>query len=150
MIQKPTIADISAIKHIIDHYAKKNVMLRRQEVDIYENLRDFLVWKKQGKILGVVALHLYWGNLSEIRSLAVRHDAAHRGIGKALVEACFKEAKALGVKRVFLLTYIPSFFKKLGFRPVHKNLLPSKIWADCLNCINFPNECAEVAMIKKL
>jgi amino-acid N-acetyltransferase len=150
MIKKPTISDIRQIKNLVNYYAGKNLMLRRHEIDIYENLRDFYVWKQGATVLGVVALRLYWGGLCEIRSLAVRRDKTHKGIGAALVRACLKDAKTLKIKRVFLLTYVPSFFKKLGFKKISKKFLPNKIWADCLNCINFPNECAEVAMIKRV
>jgi amino-acid N-acetyltransferase len=32
---------------------------------------------------------------------------------------------------------------------VDKNLLPHKIWSDCLNCVKFP-ECDEVAVMREL
>jgi amino-acid N-acetyltransferase len=71
------------------------------------------------------------------------------GIGKTLVKRCLKEAKELGLKRVFALTYNPEFFKKLGFVNIDKSSLPQKIWGDCLRCHKFP-ECDEHAVIKHL
>jgi amino-acid N-acetyltransferase len=62
------------------------------------------------------------------------------------VEACLKEARSLGVRRVFALTYKPEFFKKLGFQVTDKSKLPQKIWSDCIKCVKFP-ECDEVAVI---
>ena len=36
----------------------------------------------------------------------------------------------------------------MGFALMDKNLLPHKIWADCVKCPKFP-ECDEVAMVKE-
>jgi amino-acid N-acetyltransferase len=90
-----------------------------------------------------------WEDLAEIRSLAVDKNYQDRGIGKNLVKQCLKEAKALGLKRVFALTYHPEFFKKLGFKDTDKASLPQKIWGDCLRCPKFP-ECDENAVIINL
>jgi amino-acid N-acetyltransferase len=90
-----------------------------------------------------------WENLAEIRSIAVLGDYQHRGIGKKLIGECLNEAKELCVNKVFVLTYQPDFFKKMGFRLIDKNTLPHKIWGDCLKCPKFP-QCEEVAVIKSL
>ena len=36
-----------------------------------------------------------------------------------------------------------------GFRIVNKDMLPQKIWADCIKCIKFPN-CDETAVLTEL
>ena len=90
-----------------------------------------------------------WEDLAEIRSLAVDKVHQKRGIGKNLVRECLKEARALGVKRIFALTYSPDFFKKMGFKDADKSSLPQKIWGDCLRCPRFP-ECDEHAVIISL
>ena len=69
-----------------------------------------------------------------------------QGLGKKLIGKCLKEAKSLGVKKVFALTYCPDFFKKFGFTDIDKAGLPQKIWGDCLRCPRFP-ECDEHAVI---
>jgi amino-acid N-acetyltransferase len=69
-----------------------------------------------------------------------------RGIGAALVRACVEEAIALGITRVFTLTYQADFFKKLGFKPIDKGELPHKVWSDCIHCPKFP-DCNEEALI---
>ncbi|MGB9677413.1 MAG: GNAT family N-acetyltransferase, partial [Candidatus Ratteibacteria bacterium] len=80
------------------------------------------------------------------RSLAVKKDSQKKGIGSLLVKKCLSEAKKLGVKKVFVLTYIPEFFKKTGFKELDKSKLPQKIWGDCIRCPKFP-ECDEIALI---
>lgn len=124
-------------------------MLPRSLNEIYENIRDFFVYKDNDKLMGASALHILWEDLAEIRSLAVSKECQNKGIGKKLIERCLKEAKSLGVKKVFALTYTPQFFKKLGFKDIDKNSLPQKIWGDCLKCPRFP-QCEEVAVIKIL
>ncbi len=59
------------------------------------------------------------------------------------------EAKELGVKEVLVLTYLPDFFKKVGFIEIPKETIPEhKIWTDCIKCIHFPI-CNEVSLIYK-
>ncbi len=149
VIEKAAIADAGEIKKLVDYYAKRERVLPRSIVDICENIRDFTVFRKNGRVLGACALHVCWNDLAEVRSLAVNPRFAKRGIGRALVQACLQEAKALGLKRAFTLTYVPEFFRKNGFRRISKEKLPHKIWGDCVHCAKFP-DCDEVAMERAL
>jgi amino-acid N-acetyltransferase len=65
------------------------------------------------------------------------------------VGACLAEARDFRVKRLFLLTYQDTFFRKFGFDVVDKKELPHKIWTDCIKCAKFPL-CDEIAMVMKL
>jgi len=145
-IRKALISDVKDIHRIINKLAKRDKMLPRSLNEIYENIRDFFVCIIKGKIIGVCALHILWEDLAEVRSIAVLKEYQGKGIGKRLVVSCLKEAKALGIKKVFALTYNPEFFIEIGFNEIDKNTLPQKIWGDCLKCPKFP-ECNEVAVI---
>ena len=150
MLRKAKLKDVKKIQALINYYACKNLMLARSLNEIYENLRDFWVYEKNNKILGCAALHLIgWENLVEIKSLAVEKQLRHKGVGRDLVLACLEEAKSLGAKKAFVLTYIPDYFKKLGFKKTTHAKLPHKIWAECIYCAKFPN-CNEIALLKKL
>ena len=72
-----------------------------------------------------------------------------RGAGAMLVKSCVEEARSIGLKRIFTLTYVPDFFLKLGFDKVDKAKLPHKVWADCLKCPKFPL-CDETALLLSL
>ena len=148
-IRKAHIADIKAIQALVNDFAKREQMLPRSLNELYESVRDFIVYEEKGEIAGVCALRIMWDDLGEIRSLAVRQRDQKKGIGKKLVKRCLKEAKEIGLKRVFALTYQPLFFKKLGFRDVDKAKLPQKIWSDCIKCHKFP-ECDEHGVILSL
>lgn len=145
MIRKAVIKDARAIHRLLVGYARDGLMLPRSLAEIYENIRDFYVFEEQGEILGTVSLAICWEDLAEVRSLAVAAEAGGRGIGRTLVQSCLDEACALGLQRVFALTYKPGFFTKLGFREIEKSELPHKIWTDCLKCAKFP-DCDEIAL----
>ncbi len=146
MIRKAKLTDVKAIQSLVNHYADSGQMLPRTLNELYEHLRDFSVYEKEGGLVGVCALHVSWDGLAEIRSLAVQQDCAKHGIGSELVRHCLAEAASLQVKQVFVLTYQDGFFRKIGFTDVDKKELPHKIWTDCLNCVKFP-DCDESALI---
>ena len=149
MIRKAKVTDVKKIQKLINHYAKRDKMLPRSLNELYENIRDFVVYADGAKVYGCCALHIDWEDLSEIKSLAVMPSKAGIGVGKKLLEECLKEAKALKIKKVFALTYVPGFFKKFGFRIVDKAKLPHKIWSECIKCVYFPG-CKEIAVMKEL
>jgi amino-acid N-acetyltransferase len=145
MIRKARIPDAKTIHKLLMTYAKDGLMLSRSLAEIYETIRDFYVFEDQGEVVGTVCLHICWEDLAEVRSLAVAERMGGRGIGRLLVESCIDEARHLGLKKVFALTYKPEFFGKLGFGILEKSELPHKIWGDCIKCAKFP-ECDETAM----
>jgi len=144
MIRSARITDAKVIHQLLAGYAKQGQLLGRSLIDIYDALRDFHVFEEEGEILGVSALQICWEDLAEIRSLAVKPGLSGRGIGRQLVEVCLDEARTLGLKKVFALTYQPVFFGRLGFSEIEKSELPHKIWTDCIHCVKFP-DCDEIA-----
>ncbi len=70
MIRKARISDTEDILRIINHYAEKDLMLPRSPLEVYENIRDYFVYLENGQIVGCAALHIFWNDLSEIKSLA--------------------------------------------------------------------------------
>ena len=150
MLQKAVLADAKPIQELISSFAQKKVMLPRALNYVYENIRDFWVWKVDGKVLWCCALHVVgWEGLAEVKSLSVHESLHKQGVGRILVEQCMTEARELGLTQVFALTYVPGFFAKLGFHEVTKESLPHKIWSDCIDCPFFPN-CSEIAVLRVL
>lgn len=149
MIRKARIEDIKQIQKLINLFAKQDLMLPRSLNELYENLRDFWVAEVKRRIIGCAALHICWDDLVEIKSLAVAKTRQKKGIGKELVLACLAEARQVGAKKIFVLTYKPDYFRKFGFKRIKTSQLPHKIWAECINCCKFP-DCQEAALVKEL
>jgi amino-acid N-acetyltransferase len=152
IIRKAVIEDVKPIHRILSHCAAQGLLLARPLSELYDHLRDFFVLvenNQEPRIVGVCALGVCWEDLAEIRSLAVAEDEQGKGFGVQLVKTCLEEAHSLGLRRVFALTYVGGFFRKVGFTEVEKSVLPHKVWADCLKCPKFP-DCDETAMILEL
>ena len=150
MIRKATQNEVRFIHGLLAHYGKEGLLIPRSLTSVYESLRDFVIAEdKQGQPVGCCALKICWENLVEIRSLAIVPETKKSGWGTKLVEACLSEAVTLGFTKAFVLTYQPGFFARLGFGEVPKSSLPHKVWADCINCVSFP-DCDEVPMVLEL
>lgn len=134
---------------LINSYASQAIMLPRTEFEMAENIRDFVVAYSGNSLLGCGALHFYSPVSAEIRSLAVDPGRKTAGIGRAIVESLEVEAKENDLESMFAFTYVPGFFRKLGFDEVDRDELPLKAWKDCLKCPKFQC-CDEIAMLKRL
>ena len=149
MIRKANVNDVKKIQKLINYYARRDRMLPRSLNELYENIRNFFVYSEGKKVYGCCALSIDWEDLAEIKSLAVAPSKTGRDIGSKLLKSCLKDAKALKIKKIFALTYIPEFFERFGFRKVSKRKLPHKIWNECIKCVYFPR-CKEIAMMKEI
>jgi len=152
MINKSTVHDVENIKALIGPYVKEGLILPKSLYSLYTSIRDFWITyddKDDKTLKGCCALQVSWEDLGEIRTLAVSRQYHGLGIGSSLVNACMDEARMLGLRRLFTLTYAPDFFKKIGFGEVDKMSLPNKIWADCIHCPYFP-DCRETALVYDL
>jgi amino-acid N-acetyltransferase len=147
MIRKATLKDIKLVHKLISEQAKEGNLISRAISELFSQVRDFVVRTENGSktIIGCGALHVVWEDLAEIRSLAVQTEHQRKGIGSELVRALLEESRGMGINRVFVLTDRTKLFERLGFSQIDKNMLPHKIWADCIRCTKFP-ECDEVAM----
>lgn len=148
---KAKLSDIPQMQALVTKEVKEGIILNRTEDEVATNIRSYVLAKEDDKIVGYTALHIHSRRLAEIRSLIV--DASYRGhgIGQKMVAFTLEEARSLGVEEdVLVLTYLPGFFEKMGFKEINKEEIPEhKIWADCIKCIHFP-VCHEVALIYKL
>jgi len=139
--------DVEHIHAIIQHYATKGVLLPRTIPELSENVRNFIVAEEKGRIVGCGALHLYGMHLAEIRSIAVPNESHGRGVGRSLVRALMEEARRHAVTCVCLFTRTPQFFARVGFEVARRDMLPDKIYKDCVHCSKL-TDCDEIAMVK--
>ena len=148
-IRKPRLTEVVEIKRLLDAAAKTGAVLPRPVMELYETLRDFVVYVDEQGMGGCCALHIDTEDLAEIRSLVVRPDIQGQDIGTRLLGACLDEARGLDIGRVFALTRAPAFFLKNGFEEINMRELPHKVFQDCVRCTLFP-DCDEVAVIRAL
>jgi amino-acid N-acetyltransferase len=142
------VSDVPAIQELIRTFADRKLMIRRSLGELYESIREFIVVTDDAKrVIGCAALHVFWQDLAELKSLAVAEHAHGQGIGRKLVEDCWEAAGALEIETVFTLTYMAEFFEKCGFRRIEKAELPHKIWNECVRCPLFPT-CNEIALVR--
>jgi amino-acid N-acetyltransferase len=141
-------ADISGIYKLIAVFADRELMIRRSLAELYEAIREFHVAvDDENEVVGCVALHVFWQDLSEIRCLAVAEQFQGAGIGRRLVEACWESARELDITSVFTLTTAVEFFERCGYQHLDKSELPQRIWSECVRCPAFPN-CQEIALYR--
>ena len=145
-VDRARVIDANSMHRLISHFADKGEMLPRALSEIYDGIRDYFVVRREGLVIACAALQVTWADLAEIRSLAVDEKEQNQKIGSLLIQACLKDAKELGIPRVFCLVRKPAFFEKHGFQLIDKKELPQKVWAECYRCPKFP-DCDEVALI---
>ena len=90
--------------------------------ELLEDLRrmTFCVYRTEGRIVGVAALHVENEEIGRIRWVYVLPEHQRKGIGTALVAYLERKARDVGLKRVRLLTvggaeWAVSFYRKLGY-----------------------------------
>lgn len=139
--------DVKAIYNLIQLYAKQGIVLPRSYLSLYQHLQCLFVAKENNEVIGVAGLHILGEDLGEVRSLVVSPQHSGKGIGSMLVNTIVNEASRLEVRRLMSFTYETTFFQKCGFEIVSKDILPEKVWIDCVNCPKV-DSCDEIAMIK--
>ncbi|MFP3579807.1 amino-acid N-acetyltransferase [Arthrobacter sp. fls2-241-R2A-200] len=109
-------SDVAAIKRLVAPLAEQRILMAKETVAYYESLQEFRIAESsEGEVIGCGALHVMWEDLAEIRTLAAADSWRGRGVGHVLVEDLLAAAKAIGVSRVFCLTFEVDFFKRHGF-----------------------------------
>ncbi len=150
IIRRAHMGDVKDIHQLLMDCAKQGLLLPRALSHLYRHIRDFYVAQMpDNSIVGCCALAPTWDNLAEVCSLVVHDSMRMQGLGRKIVERCMEDCKQLNIDKVFALTYKEGFFIKLGFTVVDKDVLPQKIWADCVHCPKYP-DCDETAVFINL
>jgi len=116
-------ADIRDISALVEPLVEKRVLLGKDLVVLFESVQEFMVAVDEGgRVIGCGALHVFWEDLGEIRTLTVAPEWRHNGVGHALLVALESQALGLGLRRLFCLTFEEDFFRHHGFE-VHDDAL---------------------------
>jgi amino-acid N-acetyltransferase len=137
MTAQPTIrrartSDIRGIRALVTPLAERRILVAKDAVTYYEGVQEFRVAEVEGRIVGCGALHVMWEDLAEIRTLAVADDHLGSGLGGKLLEGLVEDAKELGVRRLFCLTFETRFFIRHGFEPIEGQAVTGDVYAELL------------------
>ncbi|MGB8022356.1 MAG: amino-acid N-acetyltransferase [Candidatus Nanopelagicales bacterium] len=132
VIRPACTGDVRQIRSLVDVYAARRILLSKATVTLYEDVPDFLVAELDGRVVGCGAMHVIWEDLGELRTLAVDPALTRLGIGRILVSALLERARALGVARVFCLTFETAFFASAGFVEIEGAPVSPEVYAQLL------------------
>jgi amino-acid N-acetyltransferase len=126
--------DVPVIRKLIDSNVESGRLLSKATVTLYEDVQEFCVAEliHDTTLAGCGALHVMWEDLAEIRTVAVREDCQGLGIGHGLVDALLQRARAVGVDRVFCLTFAVDFFGRHGFQPISGTPVAAEVYQELL------------------
>ena len=126
--------DVPVIRKLIDSNVESGCLLGKATVTLYEDVQEFCVAElcADETVAGCGALHVLWEDLAEIRTVAVREDRQGLGIGHAIVDALLQRARAVGVDRVFVLTFAVDFFGRHGFLPISGTPVAAEVYQELL------------------
>jgi amino-acid N-acetyltransferase len=119
--------DVRGIHALVEPLVQQRILLGKDLVVFYGSVQEFVVAEDaDGRIIGCGALHAMWEDLGEVRTLAVADDYRGTGAGHALLEQLERNAKALGLTRLFCLT----FFERHGFAPIGEGVVSPDVYAE--------------------
>ncbi|HWS34579.1 MAG TPA: amino-acid N-acetyltransferase [Actinoplanes sp.] len=133
IIRRARTGDIRSIRSLVDTYTTDRRLLSKATVTLYEQVQEFWVAEAEdGTVTGCGALHVMWEDLAEIRTVAVDPERRGQRIGHRIVAALIDQARELGVRRVFCLTFETRFFGSFGFSEIDGAPVPHKIYEQLL------------------
>lgn len=122
--------DVPAIAALVEPYVAERILLGKHMVGYYESVQDFLVAADGEDVVGCGALHVMWSDLAEVRTLAVAPQCVGTGVGHRILAALVDRAKALGLARVFCLTFEVDFFARHGFVPIVGSVVSPQVYEE--------------------
>ena len=131
-VRRARTADVKVIRELIDEYTEQRILLSKATVTLYEDVQEFVVAEVGGEVVGCGALHVLWEDLAEVRTLAVHQDLRGQGIGGQLLRHLLDTARAVGVKRVFTLTFEVDFFASHGFAEIEGAPVSHEVYEELL------------------
>ena len=119
--------DVPVIQALVEPLARERVLLQKEAVAYYEAIQEFVVAEEpDGTLAGFGALHVMWQDIAEVRTLAV--SEAH-----LIIEELLDRARAVGVERVFCLTFEVEFFRRHGFEVMaDQSAVDPEVYAELL------------------
>ena len=131
-VRQARTSDVPGIQKLLEPWVNRRILLGKERVTLYETVQEFVVAESAGRLVGCGALHVMWEDLGEIRTLIVADEWLHHGVGGALVDRLQENAEALGLSRLFCLTFEVEFFARRGFAPIGEQVVDPDVYSQLL------------------
>jgi amino-acid N-acetyltransferase len=136
-VRRARTPDVPHIADLVQTYAEQRILLAKERITLYEAVQEFQVAEgPDGRIVGCGAVHVLWEDLAEVRTIAVHPDMRYTGVGHLLLEGLIEQARALGVSRLFCLTFELDFFGKHGFHEIEGTPVSPEVYAEMLRSMD--------------
>ncbi|WP_328821687.1 amino-acid N-acetyltransferase [Microcella pacifica] len=124
-VRQARTADVRGIHALVEPLVQERILLGKELVVFFESVQEFSVAvdDDSGDVIGCGALHVLWEDLGEVRTLAVQERWRGTGVGHAIYERLEQQARELGLRRLFCLTFETDFFGRHGFVSIGEELL---------------------------
>lgn len=134
VVRQARTGDVPEIRRLVDQNAGSGRLLDKHTVSLYEDILEFTVAEASAdrSVAGCGALHVMWEDLAELRTVAVDERSRGAGIGHRIVDELLDRARAVGVSRVFVLTFAVSFFASHGFTEISGTPVSPEVYAELL------------------
>jgi amino-acid N-acetyltransferase len=130
-VRRARTSDIPWIQSLMEPLVQRRILLGKDMVVLYEAVQEFRVAvDSAGTPIGCGALHVFWEDLGEVRTVAVHDDWRGQGVGHLLLERLEQDAVELGLSRLFCLTFEVPFFERHGYTASPLSLVAPEVYAE--------------------
>lgn len=125
-IRQATIKDVGGILELIAPLEQEGVLVRRERERLEMEIDYFTVVERDGMAIACAALYPFSEDgFGELACMAVHKDYRNQGRGDDLLEYIERQAKGLGIDKLFVLTTRTAhWFQERGFKAANLKDLP--------------------------
>lgn len=138
-------SDIDAILRLVAPQVEAEEALPRTPHAVARQLRDYVVARCGGRVVGAASVRLVDATTAEVGVLTAGTSTDEDG----LLDAVLADAARLGAREAFIMTQRGERFAGLGFARTQTSAFPAKRDHDCLRCARAPR-CRQQAWTRPL
>lgn len=126
-LRQATLEDVGTLVSIISPLEADGTLVRRGRELLEVEAERFILVEHDGMAVGCAALYPFSDDqAAELACLAVRAEYRRSGFGERLLDYAAERARAMGLKRLFVLTTrTADWFRERGFAEVSVDELPA-------------------------
>lgn len=131
LVRPARTSDVWFIRTLVEPLVQGRILLGKDMVILFEAVQEFRIAEApDGTLIGCGALHVMWEDLGEVRTLAVTSEWLRKGVGQALLTKLEDDARDLGLRRLFCLTFEVGFFERNGFEHMSEAEITPEVYAE--------------------